>query len=294
MLSRILVPLDGSPFAEWALPMAVAIARRTGGAIRLVSVVDRRAPDLDRDRMHEYLDAAMRRILLLCPGTIDLVVREGRPVDELDAEIADWGPDVVVMSTHGRAGLARIWKGSVAAGLVERARRPVLLVRPPDLGAADPDQAPCVARVVVPLDGSEQAERAMEQAAVLARAFGVHILLLNVQDRRGDAVAKVELDPAETDDPTRAAALAYLKAEVARLRVSGLHSYGMLLNEPEAAETIADRVRGDLLVMATQGHDRFHRTMLGTVTDKVVRDASCAVMVIPPLYSEAAREAKSA
>jgi nucleotide-binding universal stress UspA family protein len=56
----------------------------------------------------------------------------------------------------------------------------------------------------------------------------------------------------------------------------------MLLTEPDAAETIADRVRGDLLVMATHGHEGFRSKLVGTVTDKVVRAASCAVMVIPP------------
>jgi nucleotide-binding universal stress UspA family protein len=301
MFSRILVPLDGTPFAEWALPTAVALARQTGGIVRLVSVVDKppvfvypEAPDPDRDRMREYLTSVMNRILLLCPGSVDLAVREGRPVLEIEAEAAEWKADVVVMSTHGRAGFARLWNGSVAARCAETGACPVLLVRPPEADSPDLDHFPCVARIVVPLDGSELAERALDAAAGLARAFGVHVLLLSVRpDPLGtDRSPAYEYD--EVDDPTRSAVLTYLKTQVARLRKSGIHSYGMLLSEPDAAETIADRVRGDLLVMATHGHERIRRTLLGTVTDRVVRDANCAVMVIPPLHTEAARNAKSA
>jgi nucleotide-binding universal stress UspA family protein len=98
----------------------------------------------------------------------------------------------------------------------------------------------------------------------------------------------------ETRDPDRAAALAYLKAQVARLRNSGVDSYGMLLSEPHPAESIADRVTGDLLVMATDGHDRLGRTLFGTVTDRVVRNAECGVMVIPPVRSGVRAAAKSA
>jgi nucleotide-binding universal stress UspA family protein len=83
--------------------------------------------------------------------------------------------------------------------------------------------------------------------------------------------------------------VAYLKTQVARLRNSGVHSYGMLLNEPDPAETIADRISGDQLVMATHGHDRIRRTLLSSVTDKEVSDAVCPVMVIPPLQLEKER-----
>jgi nucleotide-binding universal stress UspA family protein len=68
----------------------------------------------------------------------------------------------------------------------------------------------------------------------------------------------------------------------------------MLLNEPVPAETIADRVAGDLLVMATNGHDRVERMLLGTVTDRVVRNARCPVLVAPPLRKATTAAARSA
>ena len=301
MISRILVPLDGSSFAEWALPTAVALARATGAQIRLISVVEkppalvyRGASNPDRDRVHEYLSSVVKRIVLLCPGRVDVSVREGWPVEEIDAESEQWRPDVVVMSTHGRAGLARLRKRGVAARYLENGRYPVLLIRPRETGTPDLEEPSCVARVVVPLDGSELAERALEHAAVLARAFGVHVLLLSIRPGEAGADRTPEFEPVEVEDPARAAALVYLKAQVARLRNSGIHSYGMMLNEPYPAETIADRVRGDLLVMATHGHDDIRRSLLGTITDKVVRDAPGPVLVIPPLHWDAVGAAKSA
>ena len=89
MASRILVPLDGSPFAEWALPTAVSLAGKTGGTVRLVSVVEnppafvrQDASGPEYDRMQEYLTSVMNRILLQCPGKIERVVRDSFELEE--------------------------------------------------------------------------------------------------------------------------------------------------------------------------------------------------------------------
>jgi nucleotide-binding universal stress UspA family protein len=303
MIKRMIVPLDGSPFAEWALPTAIALALRARGEIRLVRVAESpyrfgfsRDSGSERLRAEEYLAEVTERVRAHWPGPISTAVREGPVAAQLEAEAAEWRADLFVMSTHGRSGVSRLWMGSVAARCVESGVCPVLVVRPPALGSPDLSRAPWVGRVVVPLDGSVSAERALEPAASLARVFGVHAVLLRILPEGGAAASADSAAPANARATAGAPSLSqgsgrsrersearvYVERQVARFRRAGIHTYGMLLNEPEPAESIADRVTGDLVVMATRGHGRSSRTLFGTVTDRVVRDATYPVLVIPP------------
>ena len=92
---RIVVPLDGSQLAEEAIAHAESLARAIGASLHLVRVVD--TPPLTR------------------VGPIGLGVEQAR--------------DLLVMTTHGRTGLARWFFGSVAEAVLRRSQVPVLLVR---------------------------------------------------------------------------------------------------------------------------------------------------------------------
>jgi nucleotide-binding universal stress UspA family protein len=293
MIARILVPLDGSAFAEWALPTAISLARRVQVEIRLVRVLEgphsfdfARDPEPVRARAEAYLVEIAERLRARGCGEISVGVREGSAAAELESEAAEWGADLVLMSTHGRTGLSRLWMGSVAARCVEVGFCPVLLVRPPEAGTVDLSQVPWVGRVVVPLDGSETAERALAHAEWLARAFGVHAVLLRVlpddfaldlNPAGGKSLALTEERERERSDARR-----YVERQVARLRRAGVHAYGMLLTEPRPPESISDRMEGDVVVMATNGHGRLDRKLFGSVTDRVVRAATYPVLVVPP------------
>src|SRR5262245_63500325 len=115
MFQRILVPLDGSPFAEAALSAAIALARRTDGTIRLVHVLDpvravsETQAAADRERAEAYFIALEDRIRQTWPGPLSTSMRLGRIVEELGTEAQEWRADLLAMSTHGRSGISRIW-----------------------------------------------------------------------------------------------------------------------------------------------------------------------------------------
>src|SRR6516165_5033034 len=152
MYRTILVPLDGSAFAEHALPLAVSIARRAGATLRLVRVhvpaaTLYRNSDLDanldldalvRDEERPYLDHVSGRIAQVCGLRPDVALLDGRVADVLYEQGVSAGVDLVVMATHGRGPLSRLWLGSVADELVRRLPTPLLLVRP---GETAPDLA---------------------------------------------------------------------------------------------------------------------------------------------------------
>jgi nucleotide-binding universal stress UspA family protein len=143
----ILVPLDGSLLAEQALTTATTLARAAGAALLLVSAVPEPDAHVGRPgnetqprsraaaarvaeagRLETYLGrtAADLRAQGLGAGT----ALPGGPAAEGILHAAETsGADLIVMASHGRSGLARLWLGSVAAKVVQGATRPVLLVR---------------------------------------------------------------------------------------------------------------------------------------------------------------------
>jgi len=142
--SEILVPLDGSPFAETALPHAVAIASKFGSHMTLVKVFE--TPHVyqavaEQGVLMDVHQAAVKAALgyldevkanLEAEGVsvaIDFLEGEDVPAMILEA-IEVIGADLVVMSTHGRSGLDRWMFGSVARRVTRHSQVPVVLIHP--------------------------------------------------------------------------------------------------------------------------------------------------------------------
>src|SRR5690606_5587018 len=95
--------------------------------------------------------------------------------DSLLANAEATRADLIVMTSSGRGGISRALFGSVADALVRRTEIPVLLVRPlPDAHSARTPSSPRpIRRVLLPLDGSDAAERIIPHAIALAGTDGV-------------------------------------------------------------------------------------------------------------------------
>jgi nucleotide-binding universal stress UspA family protein len=143
-LTRIIVPLDGSAFAEQALPMTVTLADVMGLPVHLVRVVDfdpvRGAVEAGVVTANAYVKAHAADISLADTYLAEQVqilrnkdvattseLRTGAPASELLNAIH--AGDLVVLTTRERGGIQRWFLGSVAEELVRRAAGPVLLVR---------------------------------------------------------------------------------------------------------------------------------------------------------------------
>lgn len=143
---KILVPLDGSGWAQRAVPHAVDIARSHEGAeVILLNVFTPPAREYadqialsgaqdqaqtTRDQMKQYL-IGLRSELRSENVTVRTHLIEGTGVASLICDyVVSEGIDLVVMSTHGRAGLSRLLFGSVAKNVMECLKVPVLLIQP--------------------------------------------------------------------------------------------------------------------------------------------------------------------
>jgi nucleotide-binding universal stress UspA family protein len=143
MYDKILVPLDGSMRAEVVLRHVEDLALRLNSQILLLRVVDLVAPIGAaepayaglRQREMEQEARVARAYLSPLQGKfrqkgIDAhtVVAYGRTVDAILETAESQNVDLIVVASQGRSGLARVVEGSVAAGLLQRARRPLLVI----------------------------------------------------------------------------------------------------------------------------------------------------------------------
>lgn len=153
MYTKILVPLDGSAFAEQALDHVQQVATVGATEIHLLSVAptleDQSLAAADLYPIYVYRDylvdhrQEMERITAELTGYLEQIsgrlraagqhvvsaVRFGQPADEIIAYAAKQGCDLIVMSTHGRSGLGRWVYGSVADKILRNSLVPILLVR---------------------------------------------------------------------------------------------------------------------------------------------------------------------
>jgi nucleotide-binding universal stress UspA family protein len=306
MLRTILVPLDGSVFSEQALPVALRIAARTDARIELLhayehpltsvyggraSVRDPRT-EAERRALHEaYLPALAERLRSSTPTQVDFRMPEGQTVRRI-VEAADQ-PDVdlVVMTTHGRTGLSRMWLGSVADAVVRGSSKPVLLVRPPTSAHAAPVAE--FARVLVPLDGSLVAEEALNEAVAIAGIDAEYQVLQVVPPFEPPAVSELGIAAAvgRPDGEDRASTyLDYVTADAASRGIRASHRVVSGRQIARAILTAAAEWGSDLVAMTTHGRKGVGRILLGSVAEKVVHSAHIPVLVVRPLFDRAADE----
>jgi len=123
MFTRVVIPLDGSELAEQALAPACRIAERFGGELLLLRVVTPERPLVEE--AEAYLSGLALPVLGLSIRTRVLC---GAPPELIIAAAAESGADLIVMSTHGRAGLLRLLYGSVTEAVLRGSPVPVLVV----------------------------------------------------------------------------------------------------------------------------------------------------------------------
>lgn len=138
---RILVPLDFSLTSLRALNVAVPLVRASGAHCDLLHVIEPKVPfaGLDGAMLAAPMPASasdvQRQLLRVCerfvPAALDttLLVAEGRPAATIVERAQARAADLIVLSTHGRTGLKRLWLGSTAEQVVRHATCPVLVVR---------------------------------------------------------------------------------------------------------------------------------------------------------------------
>ena len=302
LFRTILVPLDGSPLAEEALPPALRITHECGAAIRLALVHEPPAVPYDPPNASLVTSAeqAMGQVEREYLHRVETRLREGGTqavaVNPLTGEIGpalagqvlELGIDLVVMATHGRGGMQRLWLGSVADYMIRHVDVPILLVRP-GAESAEASIASAATQIMVPPDGSGLAEEALEPAVELARLWDLELNLVRVVQPVMLTTEPTLPVPTRYDDALtatwRSEAQGYVENVVDDLRADGLRATGTAVIGWNPIDTILELARPErvaVIAIATHGRGGLRRLALGSVADKLVRAASMPVLVYRP------------
>lgn len=285
-IREILFPSDLSTESDRAFEHAALLAGRFAAQVTLYHVMrsgelaqttDPDDPQLEVSRREEQARRAHleRRLGELPPGSEVLVDREASVHRALLRTIAARKPDLVVMATHGRDGLASLVLGSTAEMVVQFGRSPVLCVREPEHGAAL-----AYRRILVPTDLSHASRRAFGIAAELARGFDAEVVALHVAQLLRSAAPTPTAEVLQAVDeqvPSEQQLRAFLMPEFLGLRLLPRVEIGSAWDR--ITET-ARQERADVIVMSTHGRDSLADRVIGSHTDRVVRHAPCPVLVV--------------
>jgi len=296
MFNKLLVPLDGSKTAEKALPYARYLAQDKNVVVELLAVVDvaNMASHMTAERalhLDTMVDDAVRAsekylqavAATLTAAKIKTVVDSGRPEEVIIEKAAADQDTLITMATHGRSGMNRWLLGSVAEKVVHGANNAVLVVRANHEMTSEGEAAPD--SIIVPLDGSSQAESVLLYVVELARAFHAKVTLLRAYSLKQIIFSFEQYHP-DLDglkDALRWEAKTYLDEKVAQLKSRSLVDVFCSATEGDAPETIIEMGKGaprTLIAMSTHGGSMIKHWVLGSVTEKVLRHANNAVLII--------------
>lgn len=157
-------------------------------------------------------------------------------------------------------------------------------------------------KLLVPLDGSDLAERVFPYAEALARTSNAEIILLQVAPTAA-GLASLAATPAPgmvdfvaTAEKIRGAATSYLASATERLSARGLNVRHVVAEGTAAAEItrLARDLGAELIAMTTHGRGGIERVVFGSVADEVVRTAACPIFLVPLREAKASRQGVAA
>ena len=285
MYKQILVSLDGSAFAESALPLALEISRRTGASVHIVTVLEPVTSFAYEgwegaavEWSNQYLEDVLSRIEGRAGGEVTHAVLSGHTVEMLQGECESRNADLVVMASHGRGAMSRVWLGSVADGFLRQATVPVLLVRPDEKDEPVQNFDHTFNTLMIPLDGSELSEDALDHATEFGELFDSAYHLTRIVSYPVDIASPylphtAQLNQQIMEDAKKGAA-EYLEAHAENMRRRGLRVTTSVAVDAQAGHGLiseAEAVGADMVAMATHGRKGLSRAILGSAADKVLR-----------------------
>lgn len=270
-LRSILIPHDGSALSGAIVEAVGPLLVRHGERAVGVTLLHVRDGSIESSA---ELDSAAKRLAAL-GAEVTVVERTSKDAAGAIVDCArETQPDLVAMSTHGRGGLDRFVRGSVAERVLRACPAPLWMVNPRT------QSGKVVSSILVPLDDSELAARILDPLIPIARAFGARVTLLFVDwtsatDTPSQAAKRREARERDVRE--------WLAEPYAKLEAAGLPAAVRIVQGDVAEEILRAAEPGtfDLLAMSTHGRSGASRWLLGSVAEKVLAQSRIPVFVHP-------------
>jgi nucleotide-binding universal stress UspA family protein len=288
-IKKILCPTDFSDQAYEALLAAADLAGDYSAELLVAHVVESLPPLLGggNDPVAQFQERC-RQKEKEGKERLEQLVNEGKPAEikvstlikigHPAIQVLDWAEeyeaDLIVIATHGQTGWRRALLGSVTERIIKLTRRPVWIIqpKPPDRSSAERAFMK-LRKILCPTDFSESAGEALKSAASLAGDYSAELLVAHV----------VESPSGSGSVPTMEAAAVKNLEAVAKRMISAKVQVRHVVKCGQPAVQIVDLAEkndADLIVIATHGLTGWRRALLGSVTDRVIRQTTKPMLVI--------------
>jgi nucleotide-binding universal stress UspA family protein len=285
MFTRIVVAYDGTERAREALEAARILAAHEAARLVVLHALPKSTAEHDVEAPRALLHERVMQLRAL--GTVAKArVERGRPEDVIPQVAEQEQADLIFLAPRDRTLPQALRHPSVTGKLLVRTMTP-LFIWPEHAEQAAVEQLLTLptAFVIVPLDGSPEAECALELALAYARQAGrvlllVHVLpTLTAPDGDPDEPMHARVQPAHEQD-----ALRYLHGMRERMtRLHGCTVESMLLagDPAEVLAGLAACHAGSLIVMTARDRGGLARLFLGSVATRLMHRAAVPLLVVP-------------
>jgi nucleotide-binding universal stress UspA family protein len=294
MYGRIVIAVDGSDEARRAAKHGLQLAEAFDATVSVLSVVEQKALALtetsdERTQLRERREATLTETEKLASAfgqAVTTKLLEGKPAIRISEYADEQDADLIVVGRQGLTGLGRRLLGGVTEQVLHRSDVPVLVVPGgDDRGETKADYS----HVLIPTDGSENAEAAIPHGTAIAQRYDSDVHVLNVVDLQasGGLFNAGGLD----------------EEFLERLDARGREAVGVVANQIERSapdltvETAVERTKSfegaaggvreyveenevDLVVMSSHGRSNLGRQLLGSVASTVLRSVDVPVLVV--------------
>ena len=280
-MERIVIGVDGSDPGTAALAWTVRLARTTGARVEVITV----AADMPLAGPFAEWSAGEDALELGLEAQRHAIEQVGHEGVELDAFVQDGQPaavllgsakdaDLLVIGTHGHGAVESALLGSISRQVATHAVCPTVLV---------PDDPGRLERIVVGVDGSEEALHALRWAVDLARSVGAEVEVATAYHYTPVGVGSpwVPVMPVVSQQDMRTVAREVVDDAVRRVDAADV-VVERTVCEGSPAQRLQDRAQdADLLVVGSRGHGGFAGLLLGSVSRKCLVHPVGPVAVVP-------------
>lgn len=291
MYHDILIPTDGSPEVASAVTRGLDLARATDATVHVLHVVDTRSepPDLGDEARAELrgrgATQGRQAANAIREQAADLGVEtrseilEGVPHRAILEYVREHDIDLVVMGTHGRTGPERARLGSTTERVVRLADVPVMAVRRSEDGEVPVSGYDKYNHVVIPIDGSDVAERAAEHGLDIAEHYGADVHLAYVVDT---TTYGLDASPRSIVGMLKEGGEKAIEAIADHARDRNIPVATVVLRgvPDDEIRAYAAGVTADLVVMGTRGRTGGPERLFGSTTARVVRRSEIPVLTV--------------
>ena len=308
MYRTILVPLDSSKRAETIIPYVEQLAKKEDVHVVFTQVIEPKIRsaivNLEKDREIAYPLQNVDKVQHYLMGwkeqfqrqglSADILLLQGVAVEGILQAVKFTNADLVAMTSQGKTGLARTLYGSVTSGVLNKIHRPLFVVQ-----SQQPEKSPQIDRILIPLDGSQRAEKVIDHAVTISQLYDAKIILLRVVRTGYQSTAIGDLDSEITEESVARDILNRLGKHEEVEQIKKARNYlldirsqlqeqdltveaHLMYGRPiESIITLANDMDIDLVTMTNQGRTGLSKVLYGSVASGILNGSHRPLLIVP-------------